>query len=107
MRLDEGRHHQIAAGIEVIRAKGWRFGLPGDAADQTVFKVQFVQTFLVAQTGVDDVHQANPFYKSCSGAVALRAPSTPVTMTYVSAAAAIPTSGATHGELNAATVPTA
>jgi hypothetical protein len=61
VRLDEGRHHQIAAGVEVIRAEGRCFGLPGDVADQTVFKVQFVQTFLVAQTGVDDVHQANPF----------------------------------------------
>ena len=61
VRLDEGRHHQIAAGIEVFRAEGRCFGLTGDAVDQAVFKVQFVQAFLVAQAGVDDVHQANPF----------------------------------------------
>ena len=61
MWFDEGWHHQIAAGVEVFRAERRRFGLAGDAVDQTVFQVQFVQAFLITQAGVDDVHQANPF----------------------------------------------
>ena len=87
VRLDEGRHHQIAAGIEVIRAEGRRFGLTGDAADQAVFKVQLVQAFLVAQAGVDDVHRASPFSESCRQYL------------YVSSPAAIPASSIPRSEM--------
>ncbi|MNF84315.1 hypothetical protein D3C84_666690 [compost metagenome] len=61
VRFDEGRHHQVAAGVQIIGAQGRRFGLTGNIADQAVFQVQLMQAFLVAQAGVDDVHQANPF----------------------------------------------
>ncbi|MNO90852.1 hypothetical protein D3C76_823830 [compost metagenome] len=61
VRFDEGRHHQVATGVQVVGAQGRRFGLPGDVADQAVFQVQFMQAFLVAQPGVDDVHRADPF----------------------------------------------
>ncbi|MNF86768.1 hypothetical protein D3C84_692160 [compost metagenome] len=64
VRLDKGRHHQIAAGIQVARAQGRGLDLAGDAADQAVFQVQLMQAFLVAQTGVDDVHRASPFSES-------------------------------------------
>ncbi|MNZ92901.1 hypothetical protein D3C78_1119460 [compost metagenome] len=60
VRFDEGRDHQVAAGIEVLRAEAGGFGLAGDVGDQAVFQVQFMQAFTVTQTGVDDVHQANP-----------------------------------------------
>ncbi|MNL23596.1 hypothetical protein D3C87_1449910 [compost metagenome] len=61
VRLDEGRHHQIAAGVQIVRPQGWRLGLARDVADQAVFQVQLMQAFLVAQPGVDDVHQERPF----------------------------------------------
>ena len=60
VRFDEGRHHQVATGVQIIGAQGRRFGLTGNIADQAVFQVQLMQAFLVAQAGVDDVHQANP-----------------------------------------------
>ena len=64
VRLDKGWHHQIAAGIQIVRAQGPGFGLAADAADQAVFQVQLMQAFLVAQTGIDDVHRADPFGES-------------------------------------------
>ncbi|MNL03922.1 hypothetical protein D3C87_1244720 [compost metagenome] len=64
VRFDKGRHHQFTAGIQIVRAQGRGFDLAGDAADQAVFQVQLMQAFLVAQTGIDDVHRADPFGES-------------------------------------------
>ena len=61
VRLDEGRYHQVATGIQIVGAQGRGLGLPGDVADQAVFQVQLMQAFLVTQPGVDDVHQERPF----------------------------------------------
>ncbi|MCY1414713.1 hypothetical protein D9M71_301720 [compost metagenome] len=57
MRLDEGRHHQIAAGIHVVLLRYEGCGLRVDGGDQRAFQYKAVQAFPVAQTGIDDFHE--------------------------------------------------
>ncbi|MNG92065.1 hypothetical protein D3C79_509840 [compost metagenome] len=62
VRFDEGRHHQVLPGIQVIgSARRHPFGLGHDGGDAFAAELDAEQAGLAAQACVDDVHDASPW----------------------------------------------
>lgn len=60
VRLDEGRHHQVASGVDVVRPYRRRHELLGDGGDESAFEADVIQAFAVTQAGVEDAHGRSP-----------------------------------------------
>ncbi|MNG20286.1 hypothetical protein D3C84_1045290 [compost metagenome] len=56
MRLDEGRHHQVAGGIQLVCRSGQFLRLRDDGGDTRLRQLDAKQAAAATQTGIDDIH---------------------------------------------------
>src|SRR3990167_1331983 len=56
MRLDEGRHHQVAGGIQLVCRSGQFLRLRNYAGDTCLRQLDAKQAAATTQPGVDDIH---------------------------------------------------